>query len=76
MASIITFNPPAKCEQPESGPAPRTYNLEITAYPDNYLEFRANGIHTDPRSLYKIADELRKVASIICSDVMTTNSAV
>jgi len=71
MATIINFLPPATPSQPDSESKARTYSLDISAFPDSYIEFTANNVKTDAKSLFKIADELEKIASIIRSDVLT-----
>jgi len=49
---------------------PKTYSVEVTKYPDNLL-FTVDGIKVNPQSLFKIADELEKIAQIIRADVVT-----
>jgi hypothetical protein len=69
MATVIQFA--AKSPETVSNPKVRTYSIDISAFPDDYLEFTANGVKVDAKSLYQIASELEKIASIIRSDVMS-----
>lgn len=67
MAEII---PLVRPERPAAIPAPKSYSVDITLYPDDLL-FTVNGIRVSPDSLTKIADELEKIAQIIRTDVVT-----
>jgi len=77
MAKILEFNqtvssrPANALAESMDMPLTRSYSLDITTYPGGYLEFTANSVRTDGKSLYEIAADLEKIASIIRSDVMT-----
>ena len=77
MAKILEFSQPVSSSgsnalAEELGlPVTRTYSLDITTYPGGFLEFTASQVRTDGKSLYEIASDLEKIASIIRSDVMT-----
>jgi hypothetical protein len=67
MADVIVFKTPEKAE---AAVVPKTYNVEVTCYPDN-LMFTINDIQVNSWSLQKVADELEKIAQIIRTDLIT-----
>lgn len=72
MAAIIPFTSTNRRPEVEASAAePHNYSINISAFPNGYLEFTANGVRTDAKALYQIAAELEKIASIIRSDVIT-----